>query len=43
MTADEFVQESRAMIEAGASFIGGCCGSSPEFIRALAQSLRRPV
>lgn len=43
MTAEEFVQESCAMIEAGASFIGGCCGSTPDFIRALAGSLRRPA
>ncbi len=26
-----------ALIEAGASFVGGCCGTSPEFIRALAE------
>jgi methionine synthase I (cobalamin-dependent) len=25
-----------ALIEAGAAFIGGCCGTTPEFIRALA-------
>jgi methionine synthase I (cobalamin-dependent) len=25
-----------ALVEAGASFIGGCCGTTPEFIRALA-------
>lgn len=39
MTAEEFVKESMAMIEAGASFIGGCCGSTPEFIRALAAAV----
>jgi 5-methyltetrahydrofolate--homocysteine methyltransferase len=26
-----------ALIEAGASFVGGCCGTSPDFIRALAE------
>jgi methionine synthase I (cobalamin-dependent) len=25
-----------ALVEAGAAFIGGCCGTTPEFIRALA-------
>jgi methionine synthase I (cobalamin-dependent) len=25
-----------ALVEAGAEFIGGCCGTTPEFIRALA-------
>ena len=25
-----------ALIEAGAEFIGGCCGTTPDFIRALA-------
>ncbi|HEY3412113.1 MAG TPA: homocysteine S-methyltransferase family protein [Armatimonadota bacterium] len=39
MTAAEFVSESLAMVDAGASFIGGCCGSTPEFIRALATAL----
>jgi methionine synthase I (cobalamin-dependent) len=27
-----------ALVEAGASFVGGCCGTSPEFIRALAEA-----
>jgi methionine synthase I (cobalamin-dependent) len=30
-----------ALIEAGASFIGGCCGTTPEFIRALAGGVGR--
>ncbi len=38
-TPDLFVQGARALVAAGAGFIGGCCGTSPEFIRALA-SLR---
>jgi 5-methyltetrahydrofolate--homocysteine methyltransferase len=29
------------LIEAGASFIGGCCGTTPEFIRAVVKSLQR--
>jgi methionine synthase I (cobalamin-dependent) len=35
MTAPEFAGYAPAMIEAGASFIGGCCGTTPEFIRSL--------
>lgn len=34
-TPDEFADHARAVIDAGASFIGGCCGTSPDFIRAL--------
>ena len=35
MTADTFASHVPALIEAGASFLGGCCGTSPEFVRAL--------
>jgi len=34
--ASVFAAYLPALIEAGASFIGGCCGTTPEFIRALA-------
>lgn len=34
-TAQSFASFARALIEAGASFIGGCCGTTPEFIREL--------
>lgn len=30
-----------ALLDAGACFIGGCCGSNPDFIRALAGEMRR--
>jgi 5-methyltetrahydrofolate--homocysteine methyltransferase len=30
-----FASHARALIEAGAAFIGGCCGTDPDFIRAL--------
>ena len=29
------------VIAAGASFIGGCCGTSPDFIRGLKAALQR--
>jgi methionine synthase I (cobalamin-dependent) len=33
---DVFAERARELVEAGANFIGGCCGTSPDFIRALA-------
>ncbi len=38
-TPEEFVGHLPALIEAGASFIGGCCGTSPAFIRAIRKKL----
>jgi methionine synthase I (cobalamin-dependent) len=35
MTAEEFAGHARKLVELGAAFIGGCCGTSPEYIRAL--------
>lgn len=34
-SADHFVTHAPALWQAGASFLGGCCGTSPDFIRAL--------
>jgi methionine synthase I (cobalamin-dependent) len=34
-TADYFASHFAALRDAGASFVGGCCGSTPEFVRAL--------
>jgi methionine synthase I (cobalamin-dependent) len=34
-SADFFASHYAALRDAGASFLGGCCGSTPEFIRAL--------
>jgi len=36
----EFAAEVRAIVDAGASFIGGCCGTTPEHIRAVCEVLR---
>lgn len=36
----EFASFVPALVEAGAAFVGGCCGTTPDFIRALAQKLR---
>ncbi len=38
-TPDEFASHGPALVEAGANFVGGCCGTGPEFIRALAKQL----
>lgn len=37
----EFAAQIPGMVEAGATFIGGCCGTTPEFIRAAAAQLNR--
>ncbi len=39
-TPAEFAAHVAQLVEAGASFIGGCCGTTPEFIRAVAAALR---
>lgn len=43
-TAQDFASYVPALLEAGASFIGGCCGTAPEFIRSIVQLLdkKRP-
>lgn len=39
MTPEEFASWGPAFIEAGAGLIGGCCGSTPEHIRMLAEKV----
>lgn len=39
ITAQQFAGFVPALVQAGANFIGGCCGTSPDFIRALRASL----
>ena len=39
-TAEFFASHYSALRDAGASFLGGCCGSTPEFIRALVAARR---
>lgn len=36
-TPDFFAGQVPSLIAAGATFIGGCCGTSPEFIRAMSR------
>ncbi len=39
MTPEEYARYVPALVEAGASFIGGCCGTGPEFIREIRKVL----
>lgn len=39
MGEDEFAEEMKAIVEAGASIVGGCCGTSPAYIRALREKV----
>ena len=40
-TPEDFAAQVPALIEAGANFIGGCCGTSPEFVSAICRRLTR--
>ncbi len=37
VTADEFADEVAALIQKGVRVVGGCCGTTPEYIRKLNQ------
>jgi len=39
MTPDEFAAKAKSLVKAGANLVGGCCGTNPDFIRALASAL----
>ena len=39
MKADEFANHIKALVDAGAGIVGGCCGTTPEFIREVAKIL----
>lgn len=39
MTAAEFATHMRVLLEAGANLIGGCCGTTPEFIAEMKREL----
>ena len=39
MGEDEFADGMKAIIEAGASIVGGCCGTSPAYIKALKEAV----
>lgn len=35
MEAEEFAEEMEILVNAGATILGGCCGTTPEFIRQI--------
>ena len=40
MTPEEFAEAGVALVKAGAAIVGGCCGTTKEHIRALADAVR---
>ncbi|KPJ71175.1 MAG: hypothetical protein AMS14_09385 [Planctomycetes bacterium DG_20] len=40
-TPDQMAAQVPALLAAGADIIGGCCGTTPEHIRAMAAAARR--
>lgn len=40
MNAVDYAKHMKILVEAGAGIIGGCCGTTPEYIRLLAEMLR---
>lgn len=40
MTPEEFAADGRALVEAGANVIGGCCGTTPAHIAALSRIVK---
>lgn len=40
ISPEYFWQEAQAWIELGAQIVGGCCGTGPEYIRAVTDGLR---
>ena len=43
MSPEEFVEEMKQLTEAGASILGGCCGTDPKFIRGLKNEFGREI
>lgn len=40
MNAEDFASYMKVLIESGASVVGGCCGTTPAFIKALHDNIR---
>lgn len=40
MSPEEFKEAGKKLVEAGASILGGCCGTRPEHIRALTEGVK---
>jgi 5-methyltetrahydrofolate--homocysteine methyltransferase len=39
MQPEEFAKHLKVLVDTGASIVGGCCGTTPEFIRAAGKIL----
>jgi 5-methyltetrahydrofolate--homocysteine methyltransferase len=42
-TIEEYIRFVPDIIKAGAGFVGGCCGTTPAYIRAMARLIRQEV
>ena len=42
VTPEQLGEAARSYVEAGARIVGGCCGSTTEHVRAIAEAVRRP-
>ena len=40
-TPKEFANDMAQMVELGASIVGGCCGTTPDFIKELTMRLQK--
>ena len=40
-TPDFFAEKTQELVDAGVSIIGGCCGTTPEYIRVIKESLHQ--
>ena len=40
LDASGFAEQMEALVKAGASILGGCCGTSPEYIRAISDKFK---
>ena len=40
MTPEEFARTGKKLIDAGASLVGGCCGTTPAHVKALAETVK---
>jgi 5-methyltetrahydrofolate--homocysteine methyltransferase len=41
VTPEQLGEAARGYVEAGARVVGGCCGSTPEHVRAIVEAIRR--
>lgn len=41
ITPDEFALYAEKLVDAGATILGGCCGTNPEYIAALSKMLKK--